>query len=467
MSGFSSLNTAVSGLAAAQRAMDVTGQNVVNANTPGYSRQRVELKEVGAQSGASRFSGPGSPTGGVEVSTVTRIRGVFVEAAAAAAIGRHSAITTQTGSLSAVQTAFAEPGATGLQAAMDAFYASWHELAANPTNPAAAAVIVQKGKAVADQFRSLDTAIKGQWNFAYDGLKDVVSQVNQAARDLADVNGRIATANAAGLPVNELADQRDLLTRALATHIGGAATIGADGQASVSVSGVALVSGTVTQKFELSGGTIIGDVTATPPNPPVVTWNGVVVPVAAGAAAGQLAVLGSDLPAALTDLDTVAASLASIVNGLHSGGYAANSATPTGDFFTGTTAGTLSVLVVNPADVAVTTLPNKIDGSLAQAVADLADEQRQATALGGPGPSAQWRTMTTALGVKVQSLQNAATVQESVVAAAEAAVQTDAGVNLDEEMTNLLQFQRSYQAAARVVSTIDEILDTLINRTGR
>ena len=95
MSAFSSLNTAVSGLAAAQRAMDVTGQNVVNANTPGYSRQRVELQELGAQAASSFFTGHGATIGGVTVEAVTRIRGVFVEAAAAAAGGRQGALASR------------------------------------------------------------------------------------------------------------------------------------------------------------------------------------------------------------------------------------------------------------------------------------------------------------------------------------------------------------------------------------
>ena len=78
----------------------------------------------------------------------------------------------------------------------------------------------------------------------------------------------------------------------------------------------------------------------------------------------------------------------------------------------------------------------------------------------------QWRDVTTLLGVRVQSLANATDVQDSVVAAADAAVNADSGVNLDEEMTNLLQYQRAYQAAARLITTVDEIFDTLVNRTG-
>ncbi|HYJ75291.1 MAG TPA: flagellar hook-associated protein FlgK [Kineosporiaceae bacterium] len=462
MSGFSSLNVAVSGLAAAQRAMDVTGQNVVNANTPGYSRQRVELQELGAQAGSSFFTGHGAFVGGVTVAAVSRIRGAFVEAAAAAANGRQSALASQTDALSAVQTAFAEPGSTGLQAAMDSFYASWHDLAINSTNPAAGSVVIQKGIAVADQLHALSSAIGNEWDTARNALADVVTQANQAAKDLADINGKVAAGLAAGRPVNELEDQRDLLTRKLATLVGGVASVGQDGQASVSVNGVALVTGTNPQSFSLAGA---GTLSAAAGNPPKVMWGTTVVPVESGSAAGYLAVLGGDLPTMSAQLDAVATGLRDMVNTVHQTGFQADGS-PAGAFFAGSDAATLTVVPTDPSQLAVTAVAGTVDGSVAQRIADLSDERLQQTTLGTTGPSAQWRTMTTMLGVKVQSLKNAGVVQDSVVAAAEAAVQTDAGVNLDEEMTNLLQYQRSYQAAARVVSTVDDILDTLINHTG-
>jgi flagellar hook-associated protein 1 FlgK len=462
VSAFSSLNTAVSGLAAAQRAMDVTGQNVVNANTPGYSRQRVELQELGAQAASSFFTGHGATIGGVTVEAVTRIRGAFVEAAAAAAGGRQSALASQTDALAAVQTAFAEPGNTGLQAAMDSFYASWHDLAINSTNPAAGAVVLQKGIAVADQLHTLSSAISSQWETAQNALKDVLAQANQAAKDLADVNGKISAGLAAGRPVNELADQRDLLTRKLATLVGGVGTVGSDGQTSVSVNGVALVTGTNPQTFTLAGA---ASVTGAAGSPPKVMWGTTVVPVDSGSAAGYLAALGGDLPTMSAQLDSVATSLRDMVNAVHQTGFLADGS-PAGPFFAGADAASLTVVPTDPSQLAVTAVAGTVDGSIAQRIADLADERLQQATLGATGPSAQWRTMTTLLGVKVQSLKNAGLVQDSVVAAAEAAVQTDAGVNLDEEMTNLLQFQRSYQAAARLISTIDDILDTLINHTG-
>lgn len=100
-------------------------------------------------------------------------------------------------------------------------------------------------------------------------------------------------------------------------------------------------------------------------------------------------------------------------------------------------------------------------------IGDLASDVNASAALGGAaGPSSRWRSVTTALGTQLQSLKAAVAAQDSVVTAADDAVNSDSGVNLDEEMTGMMLFQRAYQASARVITTIDEMMDTLINRTG-
>jgi flagellar hook-associated protein 1 FlgK len=157
--------------------------------------------------------------------------------------------------------------------------------------------------------------------------------------------------------------------------------------------------------------------------------------------------------------------LRDIVNSVHTTGFAKDGS-PGGNFFSGTDALSLTVVPTSPDQLAVTPTAGTVDGTIAMRIGDLSDDRVAETTLGRPGPSVQWRDLTTLLGVRVQSLKNAGEVQDSVVAAADAAVQADAGVNLDEEMTNMLQYQRAYQAAARVVTTVDEMLDTLVNRTG-
>jgi flagellar hook-associated protein 1 FlgK len=257
-------------------------------------------------------------------------------------------------------------------------------------------------------------------------------------------------------------DQRDVLARTLGTLIGGAATPGQDGQVSVSVNGVAIVAGATAQQFTLAGADTLGGASADPPR---LMWGTTTVPVDSGAAAGYLAVLGTDLPSLASRVDGVATSLRDMVNAVHATGYAPDGSAG-GDFFAGTDALSLTVVPTSPAQLAISPTPGTLDGSVAMRLGDLSDDRVAETALGRPGPSAQWRDLTTLIGVRVQSLKNASDVQDSVVSAADAAVQADSGVNLDEEMTNMLQYQRAYQAAARVVTTVDEMMDTLVNRTG-
>jgi flagellar hook-associated protein 1 len=262
--------------------------------------------------------------------------------------------------------------------------------------------------------------------------------------------------------VNELLDTRDTLIRKLGSLVGGVAATDDEGQVSVSVNGIAIVSGNEFNAMSLTGA---NDVSTAVSDPPTMRVGNFVASPESGRAAGLLATMRTDLPVMAAKIDTVATSLATVVNGIYSTGYASDGSTG-GAFFAGTSALSLTVVPTTGAQLAIAAAPNTVDGSIAMRIGDLADDLVNATALGSPGPSAQWRDLTTSMGVQLQSLQTATSVQNSVVAAADDAVQSDSGVNLDEEMTNMMLFQRSYQASARCITTADDLLDTLINRTG-
>src|SRR4051794_4530709 len=149
MSGFSTLNTAVSGLNAQQRALSTIAQNVANVNSPGYSRQRVDMSAVGTPTGATFHTGRNALFGGVNVDGVVRIRDAFLEGSRAAAGGRMAALGSQVSSLQTAEQLLAEPGETGLQGALDSFYTAWQDLAQRPTDSAAGSVVIQRGVAVA------------------------------------------------------------------------------------------------------------------------------------------------------------------------------------------------------------------------------------------------------------------------------------------------------------------------------
>jgi flagellar hook-associated protein 1 FlgK len=125
------------------------------------------------------------------------------------------------------------------------------------------------------------------------------------------------------------------------------------------------------------------------------------------------------------------------------------------------------VAVTTSDELAVAGAPNTVDGSNALKIADLAISANSAAVLGanGPGPSVRLRSLVGDVGTKLEGLNHAVAVQTTVLNASEQAVESDSGVSVDEELTNLLQYQRAYQANARVISTVDEMLDTLVNRT--
>lgn len=462
MSGFSSLNTAVTGLNAQQRALSTIAQNIANANTVGYSRQRVDMSAVGGPATATFHTGRNALFGGVSVDAVVRIRDAFLEGTRAAAGARKSSLDAQVSTLQSAEQLLGEPSATGLQNSLDSFYSAWQDLAQRPTDSASGAVVIERGKAVAEQLHGISTGLADTWQTAYDSLNVVVSQTNQAASDLAALNVRIREATEAGTSVNDLLDMRDGLVRTIAGLVGGTAVPGDSNMVSVSVNGVTLVAGAKAEAFSVTGAVQIGTAAT---DPPTITWGTTAVSVESGRAAGLLAVTGSDLPQMKAGVDAVAVALRDAVNTVHTAGFTLGGTAGTA-FFTGTDAGTLQVAVTAPAQLAVSKTAGAVDGSNALAIGDLIDDDTAASVLGGTGASEQWRNLTTSLGVRLQSLESAQSVQESVLATADAAVEADAGVSIDEEMTNMLMYQRAYEAAARVITTVDQTLDTLINRTG-
>ena len=463
MSGFSSLNIAVTGLNAAQRAVDVASQNVANVNTPGYSRQRVELVAVSNTTQAHFYTG-GNETifEGVRVKGIERIHDQFLEAARVSAGGTLSNLQARASALGDVESLFNEPSENGIQASLDEFFSGWHGLALQPDDAAAAGRIFNTATGLVNQLASTATGIEERWAGTVSEVDSAISELNQASKDLAGINQQILEANASDRPANELLDQRDMLVRQISDLAGGRAVQSADGTVNVLVGGVSVVSGNIAISVERGGGATLADAAAG--DPPKIVIGSLTVPVSGGRIAGQLAAVGSDLPTLAGKLDDVALALRDAVNTVHRQGWTAGGDTNT-DFFAGTGAKDLSVVPTTVSELAVSDANGTVSGTNAQAIADLAIDTKAEEVLGSEGPSELMRSLTAELGTKLQGLNRAAEVQETVFAAADAAVDANSGVNIDEEMTNLLMYQRSYQASARVITAVDEMMDTLINRT--
>jgi flagellar hook-associated protein 1 FlgK len=163
------------------------------------------------------------------------------------------------------------------------------------------------------------------------------------------------------------------------------------------------------------------------------------------------------IPGLVTKLDGVAANLASAVNAQHALGFGVDGSTGL-DFFSGTTAATISVAITDPNQVAISAAASTLDGDNGDLLAEIGGS--------GTGPDRQYRAMIADLGIQAQTTARHADIQNNVTSQLDAQRESESGVNLDEEMTNLLTYQRAYEAASRVLTTVDSMLDQLINRTG-
>ncbi len=425
------LQTALSGLIAQQDAIDVTGSNITNVNTEGYSRQTAVLqtKEPLHIAALSAVTGEGGQLGtGVTVATITRIRNTYLDASYREHATAAGAAGAQAEELSQAQAGFNEPSSTGLASQLSAFWSSWSELAESPGEDAAKVGVIGAATQLTGSLHQLAAqlqSLEGQASAQYVAITGPTGEVASDATQIAELNHQIKLSLAAHQQPNELEDHRDLLLDKLSALASVTVTKEADGTDTVTFGNAALP--------------LVEGSTANWPQ---------ALTAAAGGKLGALLELSNPTGALASyqaALNEVAKALAGSVNELHT-------ATP---FFKGTTAATLEV-AVTPGEVQTSSEGASGGNNIALAIAGLrggAAEQRYAALIAQVG----------------SGVQNAATAQtnaQAVLTAVSNQRQAVSGVSLDEEMTNLITFQRGYQASAQALNVMNEMLNTLINESG-
>ncbi|MGA9284845.1 MAG: flagellar hook-associated protein FlgK [Solirubrobacteraceae bacterium] len=425
------LQTALSGLLAQQEALDVTGNNIANANTEGYSRETVIMRPsmpIDIPAISSR-TGEGAQLGtGVSVETINRIRNTYLDAQYRTQSSALGAAGTQAEELTQAQSAFNEPSTSGLASQISAFWSAWSELANAPTNDGAKQGVVGAGEQLADMFHQVSaqlTTISTQAGEQYAALTGPSGEVEQDANQIAKLNGQIKLDEEAGEPPNELLDQRDLLLDKLSALANVTVVKQPDGTDTVSFGDAA--------KPLVEGGTV--------------NWPQELTPAAGGRLGALLGLTapGGPLASYQEALDNVAGGIASAVNALHT-------STP---FFTGATAASLQV-AVTALQVQTSSTEGKGGNDVALAIA----------ALRGGAAEQDYAALVGKVGSDVRGARDEQTNLQSTVTAIGNQRQSVSGVSLDEEMTNLISFQRGYEASARTMTAMDSMLETLIEHTG-
>jgi flagellar hook-associated protein 1 len=455
-STFTGLNTALTSLYAQKRGLDVTGQNIANVNTDGYSRQRVQMRAMGAPPVGAIYS-VDAGAGGVEVTGVTRLQDLLLQSRSRNEHAQNSYLAGVQQTYAQVERVFSEPSDTGLQAQLGQLWSTFHDLANNPGDLATRSTVLQQAQVVAGDLNAAHDNLAAAWTTSRQVLDSRLTEVNTTADSVAQLNQAVRAAQNAGTPSNNLIDQRDAQVMRL-TELTGASTINrADGTVDVYISGSVLVGGDVARHLETSGAGRLEDEGTTPV---VIGWTdtGAAATVTGGEVASDMQALSQILPGMSAGLDQVAAALMTTVNAVHSAGYDLDGTAGT-TFFSGTGAADIAVAITDPRLVAAsTTTGGNLDGSNATALAALE--------LSTTGADVVYRRSIADLGVQSQSAARRASIQDGVTQQVDNALSAQAGVNLDEEMTNMLAYQRAYEAASRLMSVVDATLDTLINHTG-
>ena len=476
-STFGGLNTALTSLYAQRRGLDVTGQNIANASTEGYTRQRVVMQSQNANLVPGVYATTSAVGNGVTVSSVERLRNTALGQRSYTEHANSAFHNERAGAYNLIEDVFGEPSDTALQARMQDMWDGWNVVAANPSQKAPKSALLEQATTVAASLNDASAAMNRQYMATQSGLDTYVGEVNKAAASIAQLNKEIVVATQAGLQANELMDQRGQQILKLSEMVGATATDLPNGATSVYIGGAQLVSEFNVREIDLKKPTPTRLEDLTSGLDVEIRWKDTGGAVVAGGTMGaQVETLSKDgiLATMAKRLDTVATTLADDVNTRHRAAYGLDGSTNQ-DFFVagnGRPAITAANIAVNPellADVdkvAVSSgnpqaaLPGErvLDGAGADGLADLADSRN--------GADAKYQSLIGDLGVSAQSSIRRRDIQNAVTDQVDAARDSESGVNLDEEMTNLLTYQRGYEAASRVLTTIDSMLDQLINRTG-
>ena len=440
--------------------MEVLGQNVAHANDPTYKRQRLVLSEGVplAQSQEASVAAVSVVGSGVRSGAIQRIRDALIEHRVRLATESSAQWEFMANAMAQLEAPLGEPSDTGLQADLDQFWAAWHKVATSPDTLSIRSALLGDAAALCAR---IQYSYKQMSNVASDlDLATVtrVDRINVIAEEIARLNSDIAIMSSGGYVANRLLDRRDALVLELSKIV----SITQDGQGVsdfiVSIGGRVLVQGTQTNAVTSEQGPAGGE---------VAQWasDGEAVVIQGGELRAIADLNHTMVPAYLQQIDDFASSLVNEVNALHGTGKTISGADG-GDFFTaGSTAANISLdpsIADSPGLVAASASGAIGDGEIAQQIASL----ESTVVAGGLTINQMYRSLVNDIAQASATAKTQAGAQRLSLQQFTSQQQSISGVSLDEEMTNMIKFQQAYNAAARTLSVMDEMLTVLIERTG-
>jgi flagellar hook-associated protein 1 len=461
------------GLTAQRLALDVTGENITNVNTPGYSRQTAQLSN-----GITTIVNGLAVGNGVQVTSIQRAYDSFVQNQMVAASSVSGNANTSNIAMQMVQPLFNDinaSGTGGLSSSLQGFFSAWQDLASNPQGVAERQAVIAKGQQLVDAFHQISTSLNATQSNMNQTLGGETGEVNGYLKQIASLNSQIKIVQAQGTQANELMDQRDLAIQNLAQRVGVTTTQQSDGTVTVSLPGAP--AGQQTLVDENNYATL-----SLQPNAVNPAMSDVILAPVGGGSINATSFIGgpgnsqgsigatldvrdTKIPQYLNSLNELASTLATQVNTAHAAGYTLTGATGVDFFNNAATAAGLAVNITSTNDVAAASTDPTTGGTgnniNAQAIAGV---QNQAFAMTGGNMTLGdfYTSLVGTVGVDVQTATNAVTQSTASMNQLSNLRDSESGVSLDEELTNLTKYQMAYQGAAKLINVGTDMLDTIL-----
>lgn len=467
-SAFFGLDLALRALQSQQMGLDVTNNNVANANTDGYSRQNVKLvtTEPWAMPGMNRPATAGQLGTGVIVSDVQRARDQFLDSQYRGELGSLRNAEARQDALEQVEVVLDEPQGVGLNNLFNEYYRVWNELASDPSDLPVRTTVVQQAISMTDAFNRIATQLASVRTGLDGEVTTDVREVNDITDQILQYNNTIAQIEVNGQTANDFRDRRDFLVDRLSELVGVTVNENANGTMNVMMGAQVLVDGTAGTKVDLfavpnAGNSNFVDITFGSGGPAATIGNAEI--------AGKLAVRDTNIPSYQAQLDTLATNVMTATNSVITAGFDLYGNAGTA-FFTGTDAATMQVNPLIAADVKLIAASDTAgamgNNEIVLDIVALRSSLSPPLAVGTPTTESAYNSLVAGLGIDNRTARNQVDTQEALVGLLDRRREAISGVSLDEEAVNLLRYQRAYEAAARVMTAYDQLLDKLINSTG-
>lgn len=503
-STFHGIETARRSLFTQQVGLNTLGHNIANANTEGYTRQRVTIQATRPMEaiGMMHSTAAGQLGTGVEAKAITRIRTAFLDEQFRDENTAAGSWQIRSETMSKLETIVNEPSDTGLRTTMDQFWTAWSDLSKDPENITNREIVKQSALSLVDAFNQTSKQLQNLSSDLTDTVSTKATQANTILSAISDLNLQIRRIEAIGDHANDLRDQRDLYVDQL-SHLVNVSVTETSNSYTVRMGNVDLITednvvnplsaaslDTAYASGDLQGGEIHGTYIALKEY--VASYQTKLNLIASTLANGTLnnvqlpngAVVDNQLPTAPATIQGI--------NGLHKLGYTNEAGVnPAGDFFvfdtSGGDTGAAGTIRLNPDIIAnankiATSMRSTVDANgnasvvagnntLALLMSQLKDTRFTFDETDFSGEtdstvSSFYNAMVGGIGIQAQEALRQYDNASALVTQVDSSRQSVSSVSLDEEMSNMIVFQNAYNAAARFMTVMDEALDKLINGTG-